>query len=1617
MTALRRIAFLCALIFSVAVAHSQVATGTYPYGTFDNKGFDTINVGSLNVHFSIPVLNKAGRGLPFYYNLSYDNSVWYPATVSGSKTWTPVSNFGWRGDTEIATGYLSRQEVVVTTGSGSGHNQTCTYDEYLGWVYHDSFGVSHSFPSAGWTWSSNPSLCGTPLNNPSGNHAIDGSGYTLNIGSATGGTLVSANGKQVSVPALTYGAATATDTNGNQVSANGSGQFTDTTGKVVLTVAGNAPSAHTFTYTDTSGNPQSVSMNYTTYTVQTNFGCSGIGEYGPTSTSLVSSIALPGGSGTYQFTYEQTPGVSGSVTGRLASITLPTGGVISYTYTGGGNGADCVDGSTATLTRTVSANGGSAASTWSYSRPASATTTTSQTVVTDGLNNTSTYSFVLGSVPSGQTNGITADWYETNRVVNQGSSTPLLSRATCYNAAAQPCTTTALTLPITQIDTYETSNGIQEHGSTAKYNASGLQTEEDDYAYGGSSARGALLRKEVWTYPSTGIASLLSEDQVYDGSGNLAGQTTYTYDGSTPVASSGVPQHVAVSGQRGNLTGTVQYASAGSSITTSATFEDTGSILTSTTPNGTTNYSYDSTFVYSSGLTPPTSSSGMPLPYGLGYDTSYTGLITSSTDPNSAQTGTQTGYKYNDPLLRPTEVDNPDGGKTMIYYRNTTTIGIESYQNASTYADTETMSDDYGRASRTAVANGQSTNPWYQQDTCYDANGNVAFRSYSYEGAGWTTAKVCSGSGDTYSYDALGRLTEIAHADGTSVNYIFRGRATKVVDENGVTRISQVDGLGRITTACEVSSSTLQSMAPVSCGTDIAGTGFLTGYAYNLLTPTTTVTQGSQTRTFQTDWLGRPTMVQEPERGTTNYTYSYNATGLLVTRTRPKANQTNPSVLTTTTVQYDSLGRPNQYLYNDNLTPTKLFYFDTSANWIPTQSNIKGRLSEIVAGVPPNASGTIYSYDAMGRPTQVYTCLPSGCGAPDTQKALTATFDWTGNLTAESDPVTGSISYGRSLAGEVTSITNNTYQGTGNPADLISNVTNGPDGPITYTFGNGRYGYDSYNALGQQNGAWVCSTPSTQACPAAPYGYYFTGHGSQVAVGYDNVTGQGTQYTYDEFNRLKSTSFSTGQTFNYVYDRYGNRWQQNAPQGGSSFSVSYNPANNQLVGYSYDAAGNMTNDGVHSYTYDAEGNILQVDGGATAQYTYDVLNRMVRAQTGSSTLEYLYDYAGRLTSSWLPSASTGSEGRIYWDGRQIGFRASNGQTYFDHKDWVGTERMRTDYTGAIAAIYYSLPWGDGYSADISETPGDSDSSHFAGLDQDDNTANAPMSEHAQFRQYSPAQGRWFSPDPYDGSYDFTNPQSLNRYSYVLNNPLSFIDPLGLDCYTVGGDTWSINAGGTITSGSDSGGTLCTDGGDGAGNDLTNLPPPNCTGLYNGARCITPQQIISIVAPNSFVQLLKCASKYGQAHSLGAALGGGAIANFLGGNSVSSLLNLGLAISGQQPLSGSGYLTGGGLGLPINDVLRLTGNSVTSSLSGQSATALLGSPAGFIRSTAIQSAANALIGTGNSIVSLSGEASLASFGGVATTAATAAEAASVVGIAKFGYDALSVIYGGVFACSQ
>jgi hypothetical protein len=336
--------------------------------------------------------------------------------------------FGWKGDTEIATGYLSYQVIMTTIGSGTGRSDKCIYTAYTGWVYHDSLGASHPF------WGSTqlnnlPSNCGPNVSSTT-LASEDGSGYTLNLSSYTDGTVSSPDGKKIAVPNVDNGPATFTDPNGNQISVSGTGTFTDTTGNVALTVAGTAPNPHTFTYYGIGGGPQQVSMNYQTYTVQTAFGCSGIVEYGPVSTSMVNSITLPDGSA-YNFTYEATPNGSGNITGRLASVTLPTGGTITYTYSGGNEGIECADGSAAGLTRSVSADSGSSTSTSTYAR--SGSTSSSSTNYMDGLGNYSVYNFVQASNQETNNSATTAVLYETSRSVYQGAATgtPILSRQTC----------------------------------------------------------------------------------------------------------------------------------------------------------------------------------------------------------------------------------------------------------------------------------------------------------------------------------------------------------------------------------------------------------------------------------------------------------------------------------------------------------------------------------------------------------------------------------------------------------------------------------------------------------------------------------------------------------------------------------------------------------------------------------------------------------------------------------------------------------------------------------------------------------------------------------------------------------------------------------------------------------------------------------------------------------------------------------------------------------------------------------------------------------------------------------------------------------------------------------
>jgi len=58
--------------------------------------------------------------------------------------------------------------------------------------------------------------------------------------------------------------------------------------------------------------------------------------------------------------------------------------------------------------------------------------------------------------------------------------------------------------------------------------------------------------------------------------------------------------------------------------------------------------------------------------------------------------------------------------------------------------------------------------------------------------------------------------------------------------------------------------------------------------------------------------------------------------------------------------------------------------------------------------------------------------------------------------------------------------------------------------------------------------------------------------------------------------------------------------------------------------------------------------------------------------------------------------------------------------------------------------------------------------------------DANGTDEAMFRRYNRWHSRFDQPDPFDGSYNFTDPQSFNRYAYTQNDPVNFTDPKGLE---------------------------------------------------------------------------------------------------------------------------------------------------------------------------------------------------------------------------------------------
>jgi RHS repeat-associated protein len=114
---------------------------------------------------------------------------------------------------------------------------------------------------------------------------------------------------------------------------------------------------------------------------------------------------------------------------------------------------------------------------------------------------------------------------------------------------------------------------------------------------------------------------------------------------------------------------------------------------------------------------------------------------------------------------------------------------------------------------------------------------------------------------------------------------------------------------------------------------------------------------------------------------------------------------------------------------------------------------------------------------------------------------------------------------------------------------------------------------------------------------------------------------------------------------------------------------------------------------------------------------------------------------------------------------------------YNHSDWLGSARLLSSPARVATTAMAYAPFGEGYAGGAPYVQFTGGGNDWTVYDSENDTGSLV---DFMFRRYSPTQGRWISPDPAGlSAVDPSNPQSWNRYAYVLNNPLRFIDPSGL----------------------------------------------------------------------------------------------------------------------------------------------------------------------------------------------------------------------------------------------
>ena len=590
-------------------------------------------------------------------------------------------------------------------------------------------------------------------------------------------------------------------------------------------------------------------------------------------------------------------------------------------------------------------------------------------------------------------------------------------------------------------------------------------------------------------------------------------------------------------------------------------------------------------------------------------------------------------------------------------------------------------------------------------------------------------------------FDALDRVSQITYPDGAVAAMSFAGDETTTTDPAQKATRHRYDPLGRVIRVQE----------------DPFGLNYTTTYSHDPRGMLTKVIQGTQTRTFNYDGLGRLTSAIVPESGPGTYTYDNNNN--ILTRTDARG--------ATATFTYDLINRVKSASYSDS-TATVTYTYDDSA--VP---NAIGRLTAVSSEI---STSFIQGYDALGdvsRSAQVTN---------GQTYSFSYTYDLSGALVAETYPSGRVVSNSYDSAGRVNGLSSTVSSESRSYASGIQYTAHGAVQLLP--LGNGLRETTTFNSRFQP--LQISSGTSGNSTSVLALSYTYTsgsGQNNNGNVLTQTITIPGTgalmqTYLYDGINRLMQATETVGASQSWVqsydYDAYGNRAVRSSssyipapaftPQSLTAFDI----VSNHWIGGSYDAAGNMISDNFRSFAYDAENRQSSAtvpSNGPATTYAYDGHGHRIKKMSGTATTVYVYDVFQRLVGEYSTQSPVLAG------------------TTFLSTDHLGNIRAVTDGNGSVKSRHDYLPFGEEiepFVGNRAAVPGyaapDGITQRFTGKERDSETGL----DYFLARHYYSAQGRFTSADAKIIPSRLADPQSVNRYTSTRNNPLTLIDPDGRD---------------------------------------------------------------------------------------------------------------------------------------------------------------------------------------------------------------------------------------------